>query len=232
MPGTHAKLVFEETPFGYRTFADHYRYALDAESDDGPRPLILYIGGSIAQHKYEQRFFTRPDEIEQILDESRKHWELRPLDALIVSCPYGESEDLPKRLQFFREHLLTQLVPAIGNRLPSRIGLVGYSLGAFFATSLAFSLPDVTAMATLGGSGMLQALVASGAEQIHGPSMRCFANDLDDLQEESITFAEALRKHEIYVDLVKLSGSHPFLGYAENGSVDEAFRFVLSSLFR
>lgn len=57
--------------------------------------------------------------------------------------------------------------------------------------------------------------------------IRCFLNDMDPLREASLDFADSLRRHEHPVDLVKVTGEHPFSSYVGNGSFEAAFRFLL-----
>jgi hypothetical protein len=77
------KLSFRRGPPRLKGYAHFYQFC----RSDEPRPLIIYVGGSISSSKYLARWNTEAKpivaELEVALDAER----LRLLDVLICPCP-------------------------------------------------------------------------------------------------------------------------------------------------
>ena len=95
---------------------------------------------------------------------------------------------------------------------------------------LSFELPQVCALATIGGVGMSDAAAESEHKLWTAKQYLCFANTDDMIGANSRDFSRSMDERGIKVDVTERPGGHPFDDYAENCSVRHAFAFLLESM--
>ena len=113
--------------------------------------------------------------------------------------------------------------------IPETIALLGYSYGAHIAAMLTFKVPQVCALATLGGIGMLEAEEESEERLFENKRYLCFANRDDMIGTNSRAFSNRMAEHSVKVDVIERNGGHMFDDYVENCSARHAFAFLLES---
>lgn len=217
----HLKLVARDTEIGPIIFADYYRLG-DREHDV---PLVIYVGGATSTEEYLSRFHTEPLPILSECAVAVDRTGIPGVDLLVL--PFPSEPDGRLHQQLF-SILLFELLRQTNNPRPERIGCVGFSLGASFASYLTFSLKQVKVLATLGGYGMVEGANESRmVGEVSGRSYRCWWNADSTGYMENLFFLQFLTRHDAAMDIVTGTGGHGFAEYAANGAVKDAFEFVL-----
>lgn len=213
---------------GLEAFAYFTRFPADREV---PAPLVVWIGGAITPEEYERRRSSEPTAILEPFGEALERCGLPPCDLAILSSPptlNAEARRLARWFEFFGEELL----PALPRPIPTLLGLVGNSFGAHLATGTACQRADVAALATIAGVGMAEAEEAANSELPERLAVRCFVNDLDFAAPYAAELAGRFNARGRRLEVIDRRGDHPFSDYAANGSVADAFSFVLEVLSR
>jgi pimeloyl-ACP methyl ester carboxylesterase len=216
----HEKWIVEASAMGLRDFADRYRFGVS-----GPAPAVHYTGGSISFQAHQERFHSEPV---PIVTEFTRAWERagRPTVDLIVSSapPLGEAPR-PEPLESYLEYVCDQLLPKLG-AAPTALGFLGYSLGGSFATYLAALNEEARALAVFGGAGFVEAAREARTVMARDLSTALFRNEDDPLHDPRVACQQLpVGLHARAMGL--RAGGHPFGDYASNGTVSDAFAFVL-----
>ncbi len=219
------KIVVSDSVVGLDAFADFYRYPVDRTE---AAPLVIWVGGAIPLETYERRRATEPVAILAEIEAARSRLADSTCDLLLLSSP-PTLQDVETRLDLFHHHLAFELFPLLPLPHPTALGLVGNSFGTHLATGFACRRPDARALATLAGVGLWDAVRESGGELSPGLALRCYANEEDFAGVYAYELETELATRGRTLDLVERAGDHPFADYAENGSVRDAFQFVLGS---
>jgi len=223
---SHQKLIARDTSLGPVIFADYYHFG----SDSGDCPLIIYTGGAISSELYQQRLATKPLAVVQEFSSALKSTGHTTADLLVL--PFPSEPDGTVHQQLF-SILLMDLLRQTPNPRPSRIGCVGFSLGASFASYLTFSLKQVKTLATVGGYGMSEGANESTiVGEIKERKYQAWWNADSTGYMENLFFLHLLTKHDATMDIITGSGGHEFTDYAVNGAVRSAFEFVLNAINR
>ena len=221
---SHLKLIGHDPLLNYKPYADYYRFG----EQSADCPLIVYTGGAISHEEYEKRFHTEPLPIMREFATAFAGSGLMSADLVIL--PFFPDPDGTIYQQLFSV-LIFEFLRQTGNPRPANIGCIGFSLGASFASYLTFSLPQVKALAVLGGYGMSEG--ANESRMVGKINERCYQawwNADSDGYMENLFFLHLLTRHDAGMEIITGSGGHAFADYAVNGSVREAFTFVLSNL--
>lgn len=223
----HQKLVFERPAPHLSAFASLYRYGVPA----GPAPALVYVGGTLSRKKYKERLHTEPWPVLVELEKALAPARPPRLDVLVLPCPVESSEE---GLDAIVSHFDDELVPALGAP-PSALGCVGYSAGALLAGYLGI-VAEARALATFGGTGLPHAARAARdilqeAQRAGRPEVEValFRNAGDPVA-DALAVATALLPPLHPRPMGERPGGHEFKDYAANGTVAEAFRFVLERL--
>ena len=220
------KLTVSNSVVGPDAFADFDRYPADRTE---AAPLVIWVGGAIPGETYERRRATEPVAILAEFEAARSLSSDPPCDLLLLSSP-PTLQDLETRLDRFHHHLAFELFPLLPLPHPTALGLIGNSFGAHLATGFACRRPDARALATLAGVGLWDAVRQSGGELPAALALRCYANKDDLASGYARKLETELAARGRFLDLVARAGDHPFADYAANGSIREAFEFVLRSV--
>ena len=220
------KLEVPDSVVGLPAFADFYRYPADRTQ---PAPLLIWVGGAISLETYERRRATEPVEILAECDAARSRLGDPPGDLLILSSP-PTLQGLESRLDLFHHLLAFELFPLLLPPHPTSLGLVGNSFGAYLATGFACRRPDARALATVAGVGLWDAIREARGDLSPDLALRCYANEEDFAGVYAYELETELATRGRILDLVERAGDHPFADYAANGSIREAFEFVLKRL--
>lgn len=219
----HQKWIVEASAMGLRDFADRYRFGAD-----GPAPVIHYTGGSISFQAHQERFHSEPT---PIVAEFTRAWERQgqPVVDLIVSSapPPGEAPR-PEPLESYLEYVTDQLLPRL-EQPPTAIGFLGYSLGGSFATYLAASTEQARALAVFGGAGFVEAARQAGPVIATELASALFRNQDDPLHDPFVAAQQLPRAFGARAMGLR-PGGHPYVDYVANGTVPDAFAFVLERL--
>jgi hypothetical protein len=221
----HQKIVIESSSsLGTTAFADYYSYGCT----DGS-PMICYIGGSITPSEYSRRQYTEPLSIVSAFETA---WKREPpaVDLLILSAPPSGPHLLDERLTRTRVHLLGELLPQTGNPRPPAMAFLGNSYGAHLASYLTFSLAPAIALATIAGGGMAEGAISRTQDHIEDKCCHIFSNLEDGTNDEDVKFIQFLEGKGVSYKLDRREGGHPFADYERNGSVVDAFKFLLMAL--
>ena len=228
-PPKPRRLTFPREPPRVQAYANLYRFGEAV----GPAPLVVYVGGATSRQKYLAQYETEPTPIVAELVLALDLRPLRSLDALICPCPQdsgGEGHE------YFVEHFDGELSREL-IAPPIALACVGYSAGAGFATHLAI-VGEARALAVFGPAGVRKAAAAERVllEQAHREGARplevaIFRNDSDSVEATPQVAAAALRPVAARAMPMR-PGQHSFEDYGANGTVRDAFRFVLDSLDR
>ncbi len=221
------KIIIKPNALQHTAYADWYRYGT---SDPAGVPMVVYVGGAIPKNTYSERQATRPDIIAVEFENARELNPMACVDLLIIPCPLSIMERRSVWRSEFREHFTRELLPAIENREPLRMSVVGYSLGSYFAMCLLAERATACGLATVGGAGMPEALLESDPPDLHKKRIISFCNENDHLFEITEKFRNTLLSRGIHLETTRRAGGHPFRNYAENGSVRDAFAFALQCL--
>lgn len=221
------QLEFDHEPPRVRPFANLFRYG----AVQGPAPLVVYVGGSIGKDEYEARRRTEPI---FVVDEFEKALTSNPLprvDLIICPCPIETSED---GLDTFIEHFDRELLPALGDE-PTAVGCAALSAGAGYAVHLAI-VAEARALAIFGGAGTLEVakknrllLEQMQRDGVRPPDIVLFHN-VDDHLPKPQDFVRQLPPPLRAKAAPLRLGVHSFRDYAKNGSVADAFGFLLQRL--
>lgn len=220
-------LQFErEAPLA-RPYANLYRYGELSR----PAPLVVYVGGSISKKEYELRREQEPTPIVNEFEKALASFPQARVDLIVCPCPVETSED---GLDTFVEHFDRELVPALGSA-PTAVGCVALSAGAGYATHLAI-VTEARALAIFGGAGTLDVakknrllLEQMQRDGVQPPDTVLFHNIEDQLPKPP-DFVRQLPAPLRAKAAPLRTGSHSFKDYAKNGSVADAFGFVLQRL--
>lgn len=208
---------------GLDAFADFYRFPAERAA---AAPLVVWIGGAISRETYEARRASEPGAVLAELAAARARIGDPPCDVLVLSAP-PTLQDGSDRLGRFERLLGFELFPLLPLPRPPALGLVGNSFGAYLATGFAWRRPDARALATIAGVGLWTAVTESGGDLRADLAVRCFTNDQDFAGLYALELQAELAARGRTLELVERPGDHPFADYAENGSVADAFAFVL-----
>jgi pimeloyl-ACP methyl ester carboxylesterase len=220
---THTKWIIEHSAMGLRDFADCYRFG-----GEGSAALVHYTGGSISWQAHQERFSSEPT---PIVNEFKGAWEHngKPrIDLIVSSAPPSGAKPRPEPLESFLEYVMDELVPKLPQK-PLGYGFVGYSLGGSFATYLAGVSVRARALAVFGGAGVVEAARQVRPVLARDLSTSLFRNAEDPLQEPSTAALQLPRGYNPRA-MAPRAGAHPFSDYADNGTVADAFAFVLGRL--
>lgn len=211
---------------GLEAFAHFARFPADREV---PAPLVVWMGGAITPEEYERRRSSEPAAILEPFGEARERCGRPACDLAILSSPptlYEGARPLARWFEYFGGELL----PALPRPIPTILGLVGNSFGAHLATGTACQRADVAALATIAGVGMAEAEEAANSELPERLAVRCFVNELDFAAPYAAELARRFKARGRRLEVLERRGDHPFSDYAANGSVADAFSFVLEVL--
>lgn len=207
-------------------FADFYRFPADRTE---PAPLVIWAGGAISSEAYEARRDLEPTPVVDELERARERLGGAPCDALLLSTP-PTLQHFESSAELFRRFLAFEVFPLLPPPHPTALGLVGNSFGAHLLTGFACRRGDALALASIAGVGLWTAIETCGGEPPPQLEICCFVNDLDFSGFFAYELVEELRMRGRSVQLVERSGDHPFADYAGNGSVADAFAFVLERI--
>lgn len=204
-----------------RPYLNVYRFGA------GAGPLVLYVGGAVTRAVYEARRSSAPTLIAAAFERARRALDVARVDLAISPCPIDDGGDPDAWIG----DVLAGLIDRIG--APSSVVSVGYSAGGALAVRLAV-LEACPAAAVFGGAGVPQTLDelrpvwASRAPQSPLP-VGWWMNLGDPL---GMSGTEWMRRYggAIHFHPTTRPGQHPFADYDANGSVQDAFRFVLTRL--
>lgn len=220
------KIRLPNSSLGVDAFADFYRWP---EGRSQPAPLLLWIGGAIAEAEYERRREEEPEPVRTELERARERLGSPPLDALVLSSP-PSLQSAPDRLDTFARFLAEDLFSRVPPPLATSLALVGNSFGAHLAMGIACRRPESRAVATIAGVGLWDAIRASGGRLPGQLALRCFANEDDFAGDYADELLRELHARGRTLDLVRRPGDHPYADYAANGSVTGAFLFVITAI--
>jgi len=99
------------------------------------------------------------------------------------------------------------------------------------ATYMSLCLAPAQGLATIAGCGMADALNQGSRTSLEHLDIRMFSNREDGSIEENERFKDALSGFSKDAEIVTREGGHAFSDYEANGSVAEAFRFVVDVLY-
>lgn len=222
LPAEHTRIEIPRSRVAADLFADRYRYGRLASP-----PLISYWGGAISPAVYEARRRTAPDrvrvEFEAALLERRG-----AVDLLVLSLPQAVARSRARLRADLHQVFCHELLPACGNLHPSSLGHVGYSAGAWVATSLAIDVDRSRAVATLAGVAMAEIVADASPESVARLHLSSYTNSDDPLTDETFWLRDVLALHGASLDLHIGPGGHDFHDYLENGFVRHAFADVLA----
>lgn len=172
-----------------------------------------------------------PLSLVDLFESARSGSDTDSVDLLVVPCPpLGRSyPGFRSRIQTF---VLEELLQRTPNPEPKHVALLGNSAGAHIAAMLAFELERVRALATIGAVGLVEAADESDLRLFAGKRYKSFANEDDPCSKYSHQFWEAMILRGIAVDVIERAGSHAFEDYVANGSVRDAFAWLLAVLSR
>lgn len=222
----HMKLISDDNAFNHTIFADWYRLG---EPSDLMPALIIYVGGAISSAEYQTRRKTEPLQIVQECERAFDNSGQNCVDLLIL--PFPPDPDSWAHPQLFAV-LMLDLLRQTPNPRPLKIGCVGYSIGASFASYLTFNLTQVKALAVMGGYGMCEG--ANESRMLGDVKERCYRSwwNADSTgYMENLFFLHFLTRHDATMDIVTGAGEHDFPDYAANNSVRDAFKFVLKATY-
>ncbi len=193
--------------------------------------LVVYVGGAIGREVYVARSKTEPVAVREPFVLAMAGAKLSAVDLLVCPCPIDTQGE---GFEWFPQHLESELIPSLTANADQR-ALVGYSAGAAHALYASVLDDDVTCGALLGAAGVPEVLKelagVLGSRQRAGRSLAVahFHNADDGVQPPASyrTMLSAPLLPRIFRTGV---GGHPFADYVANGSVEEAFRFVLEQL--
>ena len=226
-PWEHHKLVAQNSVLWPNAFADFYRLNHTASR----APFVIYFGGAISPETYESRRETQPLAILKEFQSAVAHLNCDAADLLVIPNP-PVMRNAPDHRQRVFKFVLEEMLPLTGAAMPERMGLLGYSYGAYIAAMLSFELTQVSALATIGGVGMSDAADESERKLWTTKQFLCFANNDDMIGANSRAFSRSMDERGIKVDVTERQGGHRFDDYAENCSVRHAFAFLLESMRR
>ena len=184
-------------------FADFYSMT-DTASEP---PFVIYFGGAIPTETYDLRRETQPLAILTEFQSAVAHLKSRPAALLVIPNPpiMRTSPDYRRRIFKF---VLDEMLPRAGATLPERLGLLGYSYGAYIAAMLTFELPQVLALATMGGIGMGEAASESEHKLFKPKRHLCFANSDDMIGTNSRAFSASMMAYGTKVEVIERLGGH------------------------
>jgi len=223
------KIEVPHSAVGLDAFADFYRFPAGREDS---APMVIWIGGAISEDKYESRRTTEPLAVLAELEAARTRLGDPPCDALFLSSPptlgiHGTHAHRTDSFYRFLAHELFRLLPP---RHPSSLAVIGYSFGGYLATSFAILRPDARALVTIAGVGLREALAPIGGLPPPQLALRCYANDQDFVGSYTLELQKDFAQRGRTLDVIERFGDHPFEDYAENGTIADAFEFVLLAL--
>jgi len=224
-PIEHTKVIAENTDLGPVIFADYYRFGAATTAC----PLVVYVGGAITENEYRQRIGTEPLPVIHEFTKAFEESGFPGVDLLVLPFPPEPDGTLHEKLFSI---LLFELLRQTPNPRPEVISCVGYSLGASFASYLTFSLVQVRGLAVIGGYGMAEA--ARQSRMLGEVADRCYQaywNADSRGYMENLQFLHFLTKYDASMEVVTAEGDHDYADYAANGSVRDAFGFVLKGMF-
>lgn len=220
------KLVVPNSIVGLDAFADFYRYPEDRSE---PAPLLVWAGGAISRDSYEVRRNGDPKPVTDELERAHARLGKPPLDALILSTP-PTLQELEGSVELFRRFLAFELFPELPPPHSPSLGLVGNSYGAHLLTGFACRRGDALALATIAGVGLWSAIAECGGQPPPDLKIACYVNDADFAGFFAYELQEELRSRQHEITLVERPGEHPYRDYVGNGSVSDAFEFVLRAI--
>lgn len=223
---THQKVVVERSAVDHEAFADFYGFG----DVPGPaRPLLIYFGGAISSNVYHSRRETEPSSLVELFEVALRATGVESVDMLVVPCPL-----IGRTYPDFRSRIFTFVIEELLSRTPNpepeALVFFGNSAGAHIAAVLAFELERVRALATTAAVGLVEAADESERRLFAGKRYLSFANLDDPCVDHTIRFWEAMIMRGIAVDVIERAGGHAFEDYVENGSVLEAFAWLLGCL--
>lgn len=220
------KLVVPGSLVGVDAFADFFRYPEDRTE---PAPLVVFTGSAISAEAYEARRLGEPTPVTEQLERAHSSLGRPPIDALILSPP-PTLQEFEGSVELFRRFLAFELFPELPLPHATALGLVGNSFGAHLLTGFACRRGDAVALATISGVGMWSAIAECGGEPPPDLKIACFVNDADFAGFFAYELQEELRMRQREITLVERPGDHPYRDYVGNGSVADAFEFVLQAI--
>lgn len=227
-PPVHQKIVVDPSAIDRVAFADWYRFG---SGTGHAAPLVIYFGGSISTAVYDARLDTEPLSLVDLFESARAGSGVDSVDLLVVPCPpIGRAcPDFRSKIQVL---VLEELLRRTPNPEPGHVAMLGNSAGAHIAAMLAFELERVRALATIGAVGLVEAANESDLRLFAGKRYKSFASEDDPCSTYTHQFWEAMISRGIAVDVIERDGSHAFEDYVANGSVHDAFAWLLAELSR
>jgi len=211
---------------GRNLFADHYSFgAIDAQT-----PLLVYVGGAINESIYDLRRNSRPDGLAQTCLQAMNKESIESLEFLALSPPPNTGHRPMDGSEGFFQLFMFDLLPRLNNPRPTAIGFIGNSYGAHLATYVSMCLAPTKGLATIAGCGMADAIETSSRISLGRIAIKVFSNKDDGTSAEDAKLRTVLRGHGKEFGYAQGKGGHSFADYEANGSVSEAFRFVIKSL--
>ena len=213
------KIHVRRSALGVHLFADYYP-AADA------RLLVVYFGGAITAHAYDERRETEPTPL-------LEHWNAAvseastQADLLVIPAPPGAMPAHSYLRRAVLTHVQWELLSAAGAPLRPLVACFGNSYGALFATALASELSACRRVVTMGGVGMSEMAEFAPPDFFSHCQFLCFTNDGDPLQPETYTFQAMAFLNGGYAKVHEGHGGHDFADYAANGFVEQGFRFLI-----
>ena len=227
----YKKIVLDNSRFGSLVYADYYRYG---SGNNSSIPLVIFIRGAMSDDKYEQRRKTRPELIDaEFLKAYHEISDCQCIDLLISPPPpqdhHVAHDILPREFFFF---LMKEVLIHTQNPRPKSMAIIGYSYGAYLATYIAFILPMVYSLSTIGGGGMDYAASQCRNSFFNNKKIFIFSNIDDGTEDEDRKFLKYLSSQKKESEIFKREGSHSSSDYVNNNSVKDAFKFAIESVCR
>lgn len=190
-----------------------------------------YFGGSISTAVCDAHLSTEPLSLVDLFESARAGAGVDSVDLLVVPCPpIGRAyPDFRSRIQAFVVDELHQRIP---NPEPGHVAMLGNSAGAHIAAMLAFELERVRALATTGAVGLVEASDENELRLVAGRRYKSFANGDDPCSTYTHQFWESMILRGIAVDVIERAGGHAFEDCVANGSVREAFEWLIAELWK
>lgn len=231
------RLLLPRSVVGLDAYADLY---VAPNPDLEAPPLLLWIGGAISFEEYDRRRATEPSDIvEEFRRGTRRLLADETANLLVVSAPPTLLES-SARIETFHRFVVSELLPAVEVRLErpfGAVGLIGNSFGAHLLSGLLGRLwtpghSRIRAFATIAGVGLWEAMSADNLPSVPSLPIRCYVNDEDLAGLSARELQRELTRRGGVVEVIERCGTHAFADYAANGSVADAFTFLLGALER
>ena len=234
----HRKYIVEPSRLGGCLVGDRW----DPVDADGDLPLVVLLGDAVGEKEYRVEHSAAL--LESVFGEFRLAARAVPGDASLLALPFPprvaprgtalrtvvSGSQGVGHLKRFAEALADE---ADVDFTTTPTALIGHGAGAFLATGLALTQPNIQALICIGGEAMEMAIGThdrSAWEKLVGCPTLLISNDEDPQAEECRGFAERARAQGALVMEEHPAGGHDLQDYLDNGSLRDAFTFAMTYL--